>query len=63
MWQQFGNNNFLIFNIVEYVEVVERNVGWKFLGKTTKYRHRLSQASAYVQFETLFTLRKNLMYN
>lgn len=36
MWQQFGNNNFLIFNIVEYVEVVEMIVGWKFLGKTAK---------------------------
>ncbi len=36
MWQRFGNNKFLIFNIVEYVEVVEMIVGWKFLGKTAK---------------------------
>ena len=28
--------NLLIFNIVEYVEVVEMIVGWKFLGKTAK---------------------------
>ena len=36
MWEQYGWSNFLIFNIVEYVEVVERNIAWKFFGETAE---------------------------